>query len=83
METDVVAFTDPRTHINGVRVLCGEGSFDLDNDIKLYKDHSEYNLIRHILGIPEGGKEVGNQFPLNLNMHYLNGIHFAKGCYIG
>ena len=82
-ETDVLTFTDPRTHMNGVRIICSEGSFDLDTDITIYNDHKEYDTIRHTLGIVEGGKEVGNNFPLNLNMHYLNGVSFNKGCYIG
>jgi hypothetical protein len=54
----VAAFTDPRTHINGV--LCAEGSFELDSDIRVYDDHKEYDLVRHILGILESGKELGN-----------------------
>lgn len=83
METDVLTFTDPRTHMNGVRIICPEGSFDLDADIKVYNDHNEYNAVRHILGILEGGEEIGNQFPLNLNLQYLNGVSFNKGCYIG
>lgn len=29
-ETDVISFTDPRTHMNGVRILCNEESFSLD-----------------------------------------------------
>lgn len=27
METDVCAFVDPRTRLNGVRILCAEESF--------------------------------------------------------
>ena len=68
METDVLAFVDPRTSFLGVRVICGDGSFELDqNLVKVYDDQKEYNLVRHICGIPEGGKEIGNQFPLNMN----------------
>jgi len=40
-------------------------------------------MIRNVLGIPEGGSENGNKFPLNMHMHYLNGISFTKGCYLG
>lgn len=58
-ETDILAFTDPRTHMNGVRVLCADGSFELDEEIKVFEDHSEYNLLRHTLGIAESGGELG------------------------
>jgi len=83
-ETDVCAFVDPRTKMNGVRVLCAEESLELDeNEIRLQDDSTEYDLSRTILGIPESSHEVGNNFPLNLHMHYLNGVSFDKGCYIG
>jgi folate-binding protein YgfZ len=36
-----------------------------------------------MLGIPESSSELGNQFPLNMHLHYLNGVSFSKGCYIG
>ena len=36
-----------------------------------------------ILGLPEGGSEMGAQFPLNMNLHILGGVSFDKGCYIG
>ena len=35
------------------------------------------------MGIPESSRELGNQFPLNMHLHYLNGASFDKGCYIG
>ena len=67
METDVLAFADPRTSFNGVRILCSQGSFDLEEnggigDFKVYSDgdQKEYDLIRHINGIVEGSKECGN-----------------------
>ena len=37
-ETDVLAFADPRTCFNGVRILCADGSFELDeSDFKIYE----------------------------------------------
>jgi folate-binding protein YgfZ len=83
-ETDVVAFIDPRTSQMGVRVLCVEDSLHIDDpEIKRIESSEEYDIIRQMLGIPEGSKELGNQFPLNMHMHYLNGVSFEKGCYIG
>jgi hypothetical protein len=36
-ETDVMAFGDPRTSANGVRIICADGSFEMeDNDFKVY-----------------------------------------------
>ena len=40
-------------------------------------------MMRNILGIPESSKELGGQLPLNMHLHYLNGISFDKGCFIG
>jgi tRNA-modifying protein YgfZ len=83
-ETDILAFADPRTSFNGVRIICGEGSFEVDeSDIKLYKDEAEYNVIRHLNAVVEGSKECGGQFPLHLNFNQLNGVSTTKGCYIG
>ena len=36
-----------------------------------------------ILGLPESSSEMGGQFPLNMNLHLLEGVSFDKGCYIG
>jgi hypothetical protein len=60
-ETDVAAFIDPRTSQMGVRVLCAEESLEIDDPIIKKLDNSEeYDLIRNMLGIPEGSKELGN-----------------------
>jgi hypothetical protein len=53
-----LAFADPRTSFNGVRIMCAEGSFELEEDI-MKPDASEYNLLRHINGIVEGSSECG------------------------
>lgn len=57
METDVLAFADPRTSFMGIRVMCGEGSFEIDDPkIKYYQndDSSEYDLMRYLNAIAEG-----------------------------
>lgn len=84
LETDVAAFVDPRTPWMGVRILCNDASLELDDEeFKKIPDDSEYNIMRSILGIPESSKELEGTFPLNMNLHHLNGISFQKGCYIG
>jgi folate-binding protein YgfZ len=84
METDVAAFVDPRSYMMGVRVLCAEGSLELnDPSFQPQNDNLEYTLMRLMLGIPESSNEIGNQFPLNMLLHYINGVSFSKGCYIG
>lgn len=59
-ETDILAFSDPRNYGNGVRIICGNGSFEADENLLRFNDHKEYNAVRCILGILEGSKEVGN-----------------------
>eukprot|EP00347_Sterkiella_histriomuscorum_P020088 403339151 len=84
METDVVCFADPRTAMNGVRILCGKGSFEWDeSDITNYPDSKYYNFARMTNGILESTAEVKNQFPLHLNFDQLNSVSTTKGCYIG
>ena len=85
-ETDVLAFADPRTSFIGARVMCGNGSFEIeDPSIKYYKngDHQEYDLIRYVNAVVEGSSECGGHFPLHLNFNQLNGVSTTKGCYIG
>lgn len=84
-ETDIAAFVDPRSVSQGVRVLCAEESFEFESqDMPMsYDPKLHYDLFRMTIGIPEGSKEMGNQFPLNVNLHQLNGASFTKGCYLG
>jgi tRNA-modifying protein YgfZ len=44
-----------------------------------------YHSHRIALGIPHGGLDFayGDVFPHEINMDRLNGIDFAKGCYVG
>jgi len=83
-ETDIAAYVDPRTSAQGVRILCADESLDLDHEIPVYNDSTmHYDLFRMAIGLPEGGLEIGNQFPLTMNLHQLNGVSFTKGCYLG
>ena len=64
--------------------MCADGSFEPESDVEVLKEpNREYKIHRMILGLPEGSSEMGNQFPLNLNLHLLEGVSFEKGCYIG
>ncbi|KAF2835344.1 Aminomethyltransferase folate-binding domain-containing protein [Patellaria atrata CBS 101060] len=44
-----------------------------------------YTIRRYLTGIPEGQSEIppATTLPLKLNMDYMSGIHFRKGCYVG
>ena len=48
LETDVCAFVDPRTSVNGVRVLCAEESFQPEDGVKILTDYTQYNIARMI-----------------------------------
>lgn len=83
-ETDVAAFIDPRSSDMGVRILCCDESIEVDDKDLIRLDNSnEYHYLRNLLGISESSAEIGDKFPLGLHMHYLNGISFSKGCYLG
>ena len=45
----------------------------------------QYELLRMLLGIPEGHKNfiMGQSLPLESNLDYLSGVDFRKGCYLG
>ena len=81
-ETDVAIFVDPRTRQMGLRIMASDQGMEVD-DLETTDDVLEYDLYRKMLGILEGSNELGNKFPLNCHMHYLNGVSFNKGCYIG
>lgn len=44
-----------------------------------------YEALRISLGVPKGGVDFayGDAFPHDANMDLLNGVDFAKGCYVG
>jgi len=46
---------------------------------------ASYDARRIALGAPEGGADFayGDVFPHDVNMDLLNGVDFAKGCYVG
>jgi len=48
-------------------------------------DAGEYEAYRIALGIPSGGVDFryGDAFPHEADMDQLQGVDFAKGCYVG
>ena len=82
-----LCYADPRLAALGLRVmipphLAKDTAADLGAelvDAKLYDAH------RIALGIPRGGLDFayGDAFPHETDMDQLNGVDFAKGCYVG
>jgi tRNA-modifying protein YgfZ len=80
-------YADPRLPALGSRVmipphLASEAAAELGAelvDAKLYEAH------RIALGVPRGGVDFiyGDAFPHETDMDQLNGVDFAKGCYVG
>lgn len=77
---------DPRLAAIGVRVIADEG-FDPEADFLSAKEVTDesYEAHRLALGIPEGGTDIlpEKNFLLEANFEELNGVSFAKGCYVG
>jgi folate-binding protein YgfZ len=46
---------------------------------------SDYHALRIALGVPEGGRDYafGDTFPHEALFDQLNGVDFAKGCFVG
>jgi folate-binding protein YgfZ len=67
---------DPRLPALGFRWLGPAGGGDAS---------AAWRAHRHALGIPEGAAELGSDQTLWLetNARELNGVDFAKGCYVG
>jgi folate-binding protein YgfZ len=82
-----LCYADPRLAALGLRVmipphLAKDTAADLGAelvDAKLYDAH------RIALGVPRGGLDFtyGDAFPHETDMDQLNGVDFAKGCYVG
>ena len=80
-------FHDPRLAALGARILA-EARFaaDVADSTNGSEDAPEaYHAHRIALGVPEGGKDYpfGDTFPHEANLDLLNGVSFAKGCFVG
>jgi folate-binding protein YgfZ len=75
------ATKDPRSSLIGLRLILPK-HIQFDNLSLPRTNVYEYNLLRILLGIPEGN-EINDTIPLEWNLTFLNGVSFNKGCYIG
>ena len=86
-EIHYVAYADPRLPALGHRImipphLAGAAAADLGAELV---EATQYEAHRIALGIPRGGVDFvyGEAFPHETDMDQLNGVDFAKGCYVG
>ncbi len=70
-------YTDPRHPDLGQRIY--------GTDLSTEETGQAYNVHRLELGIPDSefDFETLAVFPANVNMDYINGVDFKKGCFIG
>lgn len=82
-----LTFADPRLVHMGYRAIGARSGLGADfatpglNQVSL----EEYHAHRIRLCVPEGGLdfEYGALFPHDVSMDSLNGVDFAKGCFVG
>jgi tRNA-modifying protein YgfZ len=82
-----LVYPDPRLPALGLRVmlpphLAAEAADDLGATLVAPE---AYEAHRIALGVPRGGLDFayGDAFPHEADMDQLNGVDFAKGCYVG
>ncbi len=71
---------DPRAALGRRAIVAREDAPAADEGA-----HAIYDARRVALGVPQGGVDFayGDAFPHDANMDLLNGVDFAKGCYVG
>ena len=84
MPDGAIAFADPRLAALGTRVLLPEARA-LAALSCTDAGESAYHAHRIRLGVPEGGRDyaLGDTFPHEALLDQLNGVDFAKGCFVG
>jgi folate-binding protein YgfZ len=79
-----ILYADPRLAALGFRMLVpsGTGAAELGCEAA---SEADYHAFRISLGVPEGGRDYafGDTFPHEALFDELNGVDFAKGCYVG
>lgn len=83
----LACYADPRLAALGWRALVPVVMIDdfVSAEGASLVEASAYDAHRIALGIPDGGRDFsyGDAFPHEADMDQLNGIDFAKGCFIG
>jgi folate-binding protein YgfZ len=76
-----IVYADPRAEGLGHREILPRAKAVAISEA----DPSEYEALRISLGVPKGGVDFtyGDAFPHDADMDMLNGVDFAKGCYVG
>ncbi len=79
-----VLYPDPRLAALGHRLVLEAGG-ELSATGCATAPEAAYHAHRIALGVPEGGKDFdyGDAFPHEADFDELNGVDFAKGCYVG
>ena len=79
-----IAYADPRLPEIGFRLLLPAGASAADLGCASASE-ADYQALRIRLGVPEGGRdyEFGDIFPHEALFDQLNGVDFAKGCFVG
>jgi folate-binding protein YgfZ len=79
-----IVYSDPRLPELGFRILLQAGSNVGDLGCTAASE-VDYHAMRIRLGVPEGGLDYGfgEAFPHEALFDQLNGVDFAKGCYVG
>lgn len=81
-----ICFPDPRLPAMGYRELMTIGSdWALAGEDADSATLDDYHAHRIGLGVPEGGKDyaLGDAYPHEALFDQLNGVSFAKGCFVG
>jgi folate-binding protein YgfZ len=79
-----IAYPDSRLPEIGFRLLLPAGASAADLGCASASE-ADYQALRIRLGVPEGGRdyEFGDIFPHEALFDQLNGVDFAKGCFVG
>jgi tRNA-modifying protein YgfZ len=79
-----IVYTDPRLPQLGFRILLPAGASVGDLGCAPATEE-DYHAMRIGLGVPEGGRDYahGETFPHEALFDQLNGVDFAKGCFVG
>ena len=76
------AFIDPRLKTLGVHVISSNGAVGVTKLDNLQKGYTE-NFLKHGILNTHLIQDLSKFYPLENNLHLLNGIDFKKGCYVG